>query len=135
MKEVTVDAKVESIGAVTDFVNAELEAWGCPMKAQIQIDVAIDELFSNIAHYAYNGQSGTATVRIELIKSIPAIEITFIDRGMPYDPLVKDDPDVTLSALDRQAGGLGIFLVKKTMDKMTYEFKNGQNIVRILKKI
>ena len=133
MKELTLDAVVENIGTVTDFVNAQLEALDCPMRAQMQIDVAIDELFSNIANYAYATESGTATVRVEVDEPTMNVIITFIDHGIPYDPLAREDPDVTLSAEERQIGGLGIFLVKKTMDDISYEYKDGKNILSIRK--
>ena len=135
MKELTVEAKIENIEAVTDFVNEQLEALDCPMKAQMQIDIAIDELFGNIAHYAYNPEIGKATVRVEVIEDPLAVTITFIDNGVPYDPLAKADPDTTLSAEEREIGGLGIYMVKKSMDDITYEYKDGQNILTIKKKI
>jgi sigma-B regulation protein RsbU (phosphoserine phosphatase) len=133
MKEMTLEATVNNIPEVTDFVNAELEALGCPMKAQMQIDVAIDELFGNIAQYAYDPLTGPATVRVEVDEDPMAVIITFIDNGKPYDPLAGKDPDISLSAEDREIGGLGVFLVKKTMDEITYEYKNGQNILKIRK--
>ena len=133
MKEITLDATIGNIGEVTEFVNRSLEEGGCPMKAQLQIDIAVDELFGNIAHYAYQPETGPATVRIEIMEKPPAAVLTFIDSGVPYDPLAKEDPDVTLSAGEREAGGLGIFLVKKSMDDMTYEYKDGQNILKIRK--
>ena len=135
MKELTIAATVGNIEAVTDFVNEQLEALDCPMKAQMQIDIAIDELFGNIAHYAYTPDVGDATVRVEVIDNPLAVVITFIDNGVPYDPLAKADPDITLSAEEREIGGLGIFMVKKTMDDITYEYKDGQNILRIRKNI
>ena len=135
MKELTVEAKTTNIEAVTDFVNEQLEALDCPMKAQRQIDIAIDELFGNIAHYAYNPEIGKATVRVEVIEDPLAVTITFIDNGVPYDPLAKADPDTTLSAEEREIGGLGIYMVKKSMDDITYEYKDGQNILTIKKKI
>ena len=135
MKELTIAATVGNIEAVTDFVNEQLEALDCPMKAQMQIDIAIDELFGNIAHYAYNPDVGDATVRVEVIDNPLAVVITFIDNGVPYDPLAKADPDITLSAEEREIGGLGIFMVKKTMDDITYEYKDGQNILSIRKNI
>ena len=94
---------------------------------------AIDELFGNIAHYAYNPETGPATVRVEVTEDPIAVVITFIDRGVPYDPLKKEDPDITLSAEERAIGGLGIFMVKKTMDEISYEYKDGKNILRIKK--
>ena len=135
MKELTIAATVENIEVVTDFVNEQLEALDCPMKAQMQIDIAIDELFSNIAHYAYNPEVGDATVRVEVTEDPLAVVITFIDNGVPYDPLAKEDPDTTLSAEERKIGGLGIYMVKKSMDEITYEYKDGQNILKIKKNI
>ena len=133
MKELTIAATVENIETVTDFVNEQLEALDCPMKAQMQIDVAIDELFGNIAHYAYNPDVGDATVRVEVIDDPLSVIITFVDNGVPYDPLTAADPDVTLSAEDRAIGGLGVFMVKKTMDEITYRYENGSNILSIRK--
>ena len=135
MKELTVSATVENIATVTDFVNEQLESYDCPMKAQMQIDIAIDELFGNIAHYAYNPEIGEATVRVEVVENPLSVVITFIDNGVPYDPLKNDDPDTTLSADEREIGGLGIYMVKKTMDEIAYEYKDGQNILKIKKNI
>ena len=133
MKELTIAATVENIEVVTDFVNQQLEELACPMKAQMQINIAIDELFSNIAHYSYNPEIGQATVRVEVMENPLAVSITFIDNGVPYDPLSKENPDLTLSAEERQIGGLGIYMVKKSMDEITYEYKDGQNILSIKK--
>ena len=135
MKEITIAATVENIDVVTDFVNEQLESCDCPIKAQMQIDIAIDELFSNIAHYAYNPETGDATVRVEVVEDPMAVVITFIDKGIPYDPLKKADPNTALSAEEREIGGLGIFMVKKTMDDITYEYKEGQNILKIKKNL
>ena len=135
MKELTLDATVENISTVTAFVDEELEKIDCPMKAQMQIDIAIDEVSSNIAHYAYHPSVGSATVKIEVIEEPMSVVITFIDGGTPYNPLEKEDPDITLSAEEREIGGLGIFMVKKSMDSIDYEYKDGQNILRIKKNI
>ncbi len=133
MKELTINATLENIQTVTDFVDGQLEELGCSMKAQMQIDIAIDELFGNIVHYAYNPEVGPVTVRVEVTEDPLAVSITFIDNGVPYDPLAKTDPDVTLSAEEREIGGLGIFMVKKSMDEITYEYRSGQNILTIRK--
>ena len=133
MKELTLPATIENIEKVTDFVNEQLEEIECPMKAQMQIDIAIDELFGNIAHYAYNPETGPATVRVEVTEEPISVVITFIDHGVPYDPLKKDDPDITLSAEERAIGGLGVFMVKKTMDEISYEYMDGKNILLIKK--
>lgn len=135
MTELIVDASLENVEKVTAFVDEQMEALNCSVKAQMQIDIAIDEIFSNIAHYAYESGVGSATVRVEVLEDPMAVVITFIDRGIPYDPLKKEDPDVTLSAEDREIGGLGIYMVKKSMDDISYEYKDGQNILRIKKNI
>lgn len=135
MKELTVAATVENIETVTDFVNEELEALDCPMKTQMQIDIAIDELFSNIANYAYAPEVGEATVRVEPKDDALAVVVTFIDKGMPYNPLENEDPDTTLSIDKREVGGLGVYMVKKSMDDIKYEYKNGQNILSIVKRL
>ena len=135
MKELTIAATVENIGTVTAFVDEQLEALDCPMKAQMQIDIAIDELFGNIAHYAYSPEVGTATVRVEVEEEPMAVVITFLDQGVPYDPLTAEDPDTTLSADERKIGGLGIFMVKKSMDEIDYKYQDGQNILTIKKRL
>ena len=135
MKELTVEARLEQIPQVTAWIDAELEALDCPMRAQLQIDVAIDEIFSNIARYAYGEGTGSATVRFDFDPAARVAAITFEDSGTPYDPLAKEDPDISLGAQERSAGGLGIFLVKKTMDGMRYRYENGKNILTLQKKI
>ena len=133
MKELTVDATVENIAIVTDFVNAQLEDLGCPVKVQMQIDIAIDELFGNIAHYAYAPGHGEATIRCGVGSSPKKITIQFEDAGVPFDPLAKKDADISLSADEREIGGLGILMVKKSMDHMEYERRDGKNILTIEK--
>ena len=135
MKEITLPALIQNIDPITDFINEQLEAVDCPIKAQYQIDIAIDELVGNVAQYAYPSGVGEITVRFEMLEAPRSVVITFIDRGTPYDPLKKADPDVTLALDKRKIGGLGIFLVKKSMDDMTYEYKDGQNILKIQKNI
>ena len=133
--EITVPAIIENVEKVTAFVNAELEKINCPAKAKAEIDIAIDELFSNIANYAYNPEIGKATVQFEVQKNPMAVIITFMDNGKPYDPLKREDPNVTLSVAERQIGGLGIFMVKKSMDSVEYEYKDNHNILKIKKHI
>lgn len=135
MKELTVDAKTENIAGVTAFVNEQIVGFGCSVRTQIHIDIAVDELFSNIVKYAYGAETGTVTVRTEVKARPLSLMITFIDRGVPYDPLKSKAPDTTLSANDREVGGLGIYMVKKNMDSMAYEYKDGQNILTITKKL
>ena len=131
MKEMTITATLDNIPAVTDFVDEKLGRYSFPNKVITQINIAIDELFSNIARYAYYPDVGPATVRVEVEKDPPAVVITFIDKGQPYDPLSSKEPDVSLSAEERKIGGLGIFMVRKLMDDISYEYRDGKNILRI----
>ena len=133
-QEITVAAAVENLGAVTAFVDRCMEELGCSVRSQVQIDVAVDELFSNIAYYAYPNGSGTATLRVEAAEP-DCVLLTFIDSGIPYDPLSRPDPDTTLSAEERKIGGLGIYMVKKSMDEISYAYEDGKNVLRIKKKL
>ena len=135
MKSITVEAKIENVDKVTEFVNEVLEEKDCPLKVQMQLDVAIDEIFGNIAYYAYGKGSGNATIQIEMEDNPPKITLIFIDQGIPYNPLENKDPDITLDIQDREIGGLGIFLVKKTMDELSYEYVDGQNILTMKKEL
>ncbi len=131
--ELTVEAKDENLAQVMAFIDGQLETLDCPLKAQMQIDVAAEEIFVNIAHYAYAPETGPATIRVETAPEQRTVTITFLDGGVPYDPLAKPDPDVTLSAEERQIGGLGIYMVKKSMDEVQYEYRNGQNVFMMKK--
>ena len=135
MAEKTFDAAVDQLDEVLAFVTDQLDQLDCPPKHRIQIEVAVEELFVNIASYAYRPGTGTADVTVEAFDNPKTVEITFKDSGVPYDPLAKQDPDISLSADDRQIGGLGIFMVKKTMDDMRYEYKDNQNVLTIRKVI
>ena len=133
VNELVIDAKTEKLDEVIGFVEQHLEKWDCPMKIMTQIEIAVEEIFVNIAEYAYTPNEGKATISINLIGT--EIEIVFKDSGVPYDPLAKPDPDVTLSAEEREVGGLGIFMVKKSMSNMFYEYKDGNNILTIRKNL
>ena len=135
MKEMTFRATPENIAAATAFVEAGLEAADCSPKAQMQIDVAMDELFGNVARYAYAPGEGDVTVGFELDEATRTAQITLTDSGVPFNPLKAAEPDLTASAEDRPIGGLGIFLVRKTMDSLEYRYENGKNILTIRKKI
>ena len=131
--ELTIEANMDCLDEMMAFVDGRLEENGCSPKIQMQIDVAVEEIFVNIANYAYSPDTGPATVRLDIRDGIAVI--TFIDSGVPYDPLAKPDPDVTLSAEDRPIGGLGIFLVKKSMDSVSYNYESGKNVLRLKKRI
>ena len=135
MKELEIEAKLDNLNQVLAFVDGVLEENECPMRVQMQMDVAVEEIFVNIANYAYAPNVGKAKIRIEIGGEPRMVQVTFIDGGVPYDPLAKPDPDVTLSAEERQIGGLGIFMVKKSMDHMLYEYKDKQNILTLQKNL
>ena len=135
MKELDIEALTDNLTEVMDFVDVQLEDAGYPMKVQMQIDLAVEEIFVNIAHYAYNPETGPATVRVEVKPDGSAVTITFIDHGIPYDPLAKEDPNLNLPLEQREIGGLGIFLVKKNMDDVSYDYVNGSNILTMKKNL
>ena len=99
------------------------------------IHICVEEIFVNIAHYAYGGKSGEAVINLDIEQNPKCCRVTFQDRGVPYNPLAKADPDITLSAEERQIGGLGIYMVKQSMDHVEYRYEDGCNILTIEKKI
>ena len=127
------EAEISDINAVTEFIETELEKVDCPMKTIVQLNVAVDELYSNIVRYGYPNEKGPVTVTLIHHEDPNRVYIRFCDEGIPYNPLTKEDPDITLSAEDRKIGGLGIFIVKKTMDEMKYKYEDGQNILTVMK--
>ena len=136
MKSITVPATLEQLPHVQAFIEGELEANDCPMKAIMQISIAAEEIFVNIAHYAYHPeQGGTATIRCCVGGSPLQVTIQFLDNGKPFNPLDKEDADTTLSAEERNIGGLGILMVKKSMDAVDYLYEDGKNILTIKKSI
>jgi len=132
MKELLIEAIPENLSSVLSFVKTELQAHGTEGKLQRQIAIAVEEIFVNIAHYAYNPEIGSALIRISVGDEV---NIEFEDKGNPYNPLEKSDPDTTLERKDRQIGGLGVFMVKKIMDSVDYKFENGKNVLNIRKVI
>ena len=133
MKELTMSADRKNIPAVIEFVNQELDALGCSLKAEAQIDIAIDEIYSNIVKYGYEEEGGEVTVSFDVLEDPLVMTLSFLDQGKPFNPLESKDPDTTLSAKERKIGGLGIFMVKKTMDDIRYEYRDGKNILTIRK--
>ena len=133
--ELVIKAVTENLPDVQAFVDEHLETMDCPMKAQMQIGIAVEEIFVNIASYAYGPDKGNATVRVEVSEGPVCVTITFVDHGKPYDPLSRDDPDVTLAADARPIGGLGIFMTKQLMDDVAYEYRDGMNILTLKKNL
>ena len=132
-EELEIEAARENLSPVLEFLDGYLERHGCPVKTQAQLDIAVEEIFVNIASYAYGGKSGRATIRLRETHDPKGVSVTFIDQGVPFDPLGRPDPDVTLSADDRAVGGLGIYITKKSMDGIRYEYRDDSNILTLTK--
>ena len=135
MKTMTVPAATDQLEAVQAFVAEQLSILDCPPEAMIQLQIAVEELFVNIAHYAYHPENGVAVVGCDLDKDNPSITIQFRDWGTPFNPLAKQDADITLSADERDIGGLGIYMVKEYIDEVTYAYEDGQNVLTMKKKL
>ncbi|MGM9938057.1 MAG: ATP-binding protein [Candidatus Ornithomonoglobus sp.] len=135
MPEITIEAKKENLKDVLSFLEAQTDKYDCPPKVIMQLNLVIEELFVNIASYAYNSGPGTVRVRVDIKENPLSVVIEFADNGVQYDPLANDDPDITLSAEERQIGGLGIYMVKSCVDNISYKYENGQNILTIEKNI
>ena len=131
----TFPAKTEALPDILGFVEETLEGYGCPMKIQMAVCVAIEEVFVNVAHYAYGNGEGDMNLGIGFDEENRTITFRMTDKGVPFDPLQKPDPDLTLSAEEREIGGLGIFIAKKTMDSLRYSYENGENILTMIKTI
>ena len=135
MTNKTFPARTDALSDVLGFVDQTMESCECPMKIQTAICVAIEEVFVNIAHYAYGEGEGDMTLGIGFDAKNKEITFRMTDKGIPFDPLKRPDPDITLSADEREIGGLGIFIAKKTMDTITYTYENGENVLIMVKKI
>lgn len=127
MTSKTFPARTDALADVLGFVEEMLESFDCPMKTQIALTVAIEEVFVNVARYAYGDGEGDVTLDIGYDEGSRSISFCMTDSGIPFDPLKKPDPDITLSAAERELGGLGIFIARKTMDTVTYAYENGRN--------
>ena len=135
MTKKTFPAKTEALSDALGFVDQMLESYECPMKLQMAICVAIEEVFVNVAHYAYPEGQGDVTIAIGFDEESRTATFCMTDQGVPFDPLQKPDPDITLAAEEREIGGLGIFIAKKTMDTVGYAYENGENVLTMTKKI
>lgn len=133
MREIITKADVSNIQAITALVNEELESRDCPIKTNMLIDIAVDEICSNIAFYAYPDDIGDIRVSIDFVEAPRGAVLIFEDEGIPFNPLEKEEPDVSLDIDERGIGGLGIFMVKKSMDDVTYRREGNKNILTIEK--
>ena len=135
MKEKVFSAVKDALPEVIAFTEECLESFDCPMKSAMAICVAVEEIFVNIASYAYGEGSGEALLSFGFDENERLMTLVIADEGTPFNPLERDEPDITLSAEERNIGGLGIFITKKTMDTVSYKNENGRNILTMTKKI
>ena len=135
MTERVFPADESALGDVLAFAEEELEKAECPSKTMMQLTVAIEEVFVNVAHYAYPDEEGQVSFGIAFDSESRSITFRIADKGIAFNPLEKPDPDITLSAEEREIGGLGIFICKKTMDEIGYARENGENILTMTKKL
>ena len=133
MKSLEIEASLQNLDQVLEFLEEQLFDAGCSMKAAMQLQLAAEEIFVNIASYAY--APGVGDAEISVCVADGAAEITFVDSGVAYDPVHRADPNLNLTADEREVGGLGIFMVKKTMDDMRYAYRDGKNVLTIRKKL
>lgn len=116
-----------------DFINEQLDKAGCIVKAKNQINLVVEEFFMNVADHGYKSAVGDIEITVDIKDDVAWLIIK--DRGVPFNPLTKEEPDISLSADDRKVGGLGIFIAKRMMDEIVYDYANGQNILTIKKRI
>lgn len=133
MAERIVEADTEKLTEILEFLDQQLENAGCGPRAQMQMKIALEEMFVNIAHYAYPDGEGSVTVRIQADEAAGEMAVTLEDRGIPYNPLEQPAPDTTLSSEERPIGGLGVFMVRKSMDSVAYEYRDGKNVFTMKK--
>ena len=136
MREMRIEASRKYMQTVQDFVKEELEKNPvCTRSDKLKIHMVVDEIFGNICDYAYTDAPGEITVWVDTDSSAEMVKFVFSDEGTPFNPLLLDDPDITLPASERSIGGLGLFMVKNAMDDISYESKEGKNILTIIKRI
>ena len=135
MQELIIEARLENLDAVNDFVHNSIADVECSKKVVMQLGVIVEEIFVNIASYSYPEKVGMATIQSKIQENPAAITLTFIDNGIKYNPLEKDDPDLELSAEERDIGGLGIYLVKNMVEEISYSYADNKNILTITKNL
>ena len=135
MQELHIESKIENVPEVMSFVKDGLDKLGCSEQIQTQFKMAVDELFGNICYYAYDSGTGPVVITVGTEDDPASAVLVFCDEGKPYNPLEADVPDIDLDIEDRPVGGLGIFLITEMMDDIIYEYKEGKNILKIIKKL
>ena len=126
-KTVEVMAEIDNLASVTDFLHKGLSQRMSPMNIQNKVDICLEELFVNVASYAYGSNVGKAWVSYTLLSDPTGIRVEIADEGVPFDPLAKPDPERHETIEDTPIGGLGIFMTKTIADSIAYECCDGRN--------
>ena len=135
MSEFKVNAKVEELDNVNDFIDEKLSGLDVDSKIKTQIAIAVEEIFVNISNYSYEKSDGDVIIDVEVNEETLDLEISFIDEGIKFDPLNAENPDTTLTVDERNIGGLGIFMVKKLVDEVSYRYQDNKNILTLKKSL
>ncbi len=139
MEVLRVDATDDSLDEINEFLGEKAEEAGGDPKALFEIELAVEEICVNVFSYAYIGEPtddplwGKLEVRCEVVKDLPGLKIMFVDAGKEFDPLKAEEADTTGKMFMEKVGGFGIHMVKQTMNKVEYEYKDGKNILTIQK--
>jgi anti-sigma regulatory factor (Ser/Thr protein kinase) len=134
-RELQIDAVGDNAALAIDFVTSCMESLSHQERSEVEMSIAVDEIFSNVAYYAYGENVGVVTIAVDINEDERAVSVAFIDEGLAYDPLGATDPDILLSDDERTVGGYGIFLVKKIMDEVTYRRAGNKNILTVTKHV
>lgn len=137
VKQIETKASLENFETILAEVEGLLTETGCPMDMLYDLNISFEEIFVNIASYAYSQGDGDGMIRIlmEIQENPYKVLIKFRDTGIPYNPLEKEDPNIDLPGEERPIGGLGIFFVKNMMDEVIYEYQNGENVLTIAREV
>ena len=133
MNTITVSAKIENLPTVLNFINNQLNDLNVIGSILFQLELVIEEVFVNIARYAYVGGEGEVTINTRIEENPLQIIVEFTDSGVPFNPLENEDPDFSLKPEEKEIGGLGIHLVKKNVDSVRYQFRKGMNVLTLKK--
>jgi len=126
---ILLEANIDNYSKLIDWLNKKCDDADIQSAYKTKLNIAVEEIFANVANYAYPTNEGNVEVAFKV--SGNEVEMKFIDAGTPYNPLEKQDPDITLNADERQIGGLGIFMVKNYMDEVNYNYENENNVLTI----
>lgn len=136
MKEIKVNADVKNLDSVLQFMNEVIEPYNCSVEIQFQLELALEEAYVNIAHHAYPNDVGSTIIRCDVVEKDDKsnlLVIDILDQGIPYNPIEHNDPNINSSAEERDIGGLGIYMIKNSMDALSYSYENEHNVFTIEK--